>query len=106
MLRVIMMITFLINEQMKLRNIVLAAFVVVLGISSANAQLNILNSTTPEDIGVKTLDQLAYDNDEPLPYGYIDERDLLWSKATWEIIDLDERVNFPLYYPIDTNNIG
>ena len=27
-------------------------------------------------------------------------------KATWEVIDLDERVNFPLYYPIDTNNIG
>ena len=91
---------------MKLRNIVLAAFVVVVSISSANAQLNILNSVTPEDIGVKTLDQLAYDNDEPLPYGYIDERDLLWSKATWEIIDLDERVNFPLYYPIDTSNIG
>jgi gliding motility associated protien GldN len=90
---------------MKLRNIILGAFV-VLGISSANAQLNILNSATPEDIGVKTLDQLAYDNDEPLPYGYIDERDLLWSKATWEIIDLDERVNFPLYYPIDTSNIG
>ena len=91
---------------MKLRNIILGAFVIVLGISSANAQLNILNSATPEDIGVKTLDQIAYDNDEPLPYGYIDERDLLWSKATWEIIDLDERVNFPLYYPIDTSNIG
>ena len=91
---------------MKLRNIILTAFVVVLGISSANAQLNILNSATPEDIGVKTLDQLAYDNDEPLPYGFIDERDLLWSKATWEIIDLDERVNFPLYYPIPPSNIG
>ena len=59
MSRVIITITFLIKEQMKFRNIVLAAFVVVLGISSANAQLNILNSTTPEDIGVKTLDQLA-----------------------------------------------
>ena len=46
------------------------------------------------------------DNDEPLPYGFIDERDLLWSKATWEIIDLDERVNFPLYYPIEPTNIG
>ncbi|MEY2997196.1 MAG: hypothetical protein RIQ82_575, partial [Bacteroidota bacterium] len=39
-------------------------------------------------------------------YGYVDDRDILWSKTTWEIIDLDERVNFPLYYPIDTNNIG
>ncbi|MGM0392137.1 MAG: gliding motility protein GldN, partial [Bacteroidota bacterium] len=43
---------------------------------------------------------------KPLEYGYVDERDILWSKNTWEIIDLDERVNFPLYYPIDTNNIG
>ncbi len=42
----------------------------------------------------------------PLPYGFIDERDILWSKATWEIIDLDERVNFPLYFPIFTNDIG
>ena len=42
----------------------------------------------------------------PLPYGFIDERDILWSKATWEIIDLDERVNFPLYFPIITNEIG
>jgi len=24
----------------------------------------------------------------------------------WEIIDLDERINFPLYFPIDTANIG
>jgi gliding motility associated protien GldN len=72
----------------------------------ATAQINILNAKTPEEIGVKTQEQLAYDNDQPLPYGYIDERDILWSKTTWEIIDLDERVNFPLYYPIDTNNIG
>jgi gliding motility associated protien GldN len=25
---------------------------------------------------------------------------------TWERVVLDERVNFPLYYPVDTNNIG
>tara|TARA_B100000795_G_scaffold88781_1_gene64599 strand:- start:27830 stop:28735 length:906 start_codon:yes stop_codon:yes gene_type:complete len=91
---------------MKLRNVILGAFVVALSITSANAQLNILNASSPSGIGVKTDAQIAYDNDEPLPYGFIDERDILWSKATWEIIDLDERVNFPLYYPIDTNNIG
>tara|TARA_R100001369_G_scaffold83164_2_gene115237 strand:- start:3532 stop:4431 length:900 start_codon:yes stop_codon:yes gene_type:complete len=72
----------------------------------ASAQVNILNADTPDDIGKKTEEQIAYDNDEPLPYGYVGERDVLWSKAVWEIIDLDERVNFPLYYPIDTNNIG
>ena len=91
---------------MKFRNVILAAFVVALSLSSANAQLNVLNSSSPEDIGVKTAAQITNDNDEPLPYGYIDERDILWSKATWEIIDLDERVNFPLYYPIETEAIG
>jgi gliding motility associated protien GldN len=90
---------------MNLKNVVLC----VLGLgmaASASAQVNILNAKTPEDIGKKTESQIAYDNDKPLPYGYTDERDVLWSKTTWEIIDLDERVNFPLYYPIDTNNIG
>lgn len=90
---------------MNLKNVVLCVF--GLGIAAgASAQVNILNAKTPEDIGKKTEAQIAYDNDEPLPYGYTDERDVLWSKTTWEIIDLDERVNFPLYYPIDTNNIG
>lgn len=73
---------------------------------SAAAQINILNAKSPDEIGKKTEAQIKEDNDGPLPYGYIDERDVLWSKTTWEIIDLDERVNFPLYYPIDTNNIG
>jgi gliding motility associated protien GldN len=30
----------------------------------------------------------------------------MFSKMTWERVVLDERVNFPLYYPVDTNNIG
>lgn len=90
---------------MKFKNVVLCVF--GLGMfGGATAQTNILNAKIPEDIGKKTEAQIAYDNDEPLPYGYTDERDVLWSKTTWEIIDLDERVNFPLYYPIDTNNIG
>ncbi len=90
---------------MNLKNVVLSFLVLFMSIG-ATAQINILNAKTPDQIGKKTEDQLAYDNDNPLPYGYVDERDILWSKTTWEIIDLDERVNFPLYYPIDTNNIG
>lgn len=90
---------------MSFKNVVFCVIVLLMGMS-AQAQLNILNAKSPDEIGVKTESQIAYDNDNPLPYGYIDERDVLWSKTTWEIIDLDERVNFPLYYPIDTNNIG
>ncbi len=91
---------------MNIRNVVLSVFGLLLINMSAFAQINVLNAKTPEEIGQKTEEQLAYDNDKPLPYGYIGDRDVLWSKSTWEIIDLDERVNFPLYYPIDTNNIG
>ena len=91
---------------MSFKSVVLFGLGVLFGTYTATAQLNVLNAKTPEDIGKKTEAQIAYDNDEPLPYGYTDERDVLWSRTVWEIIDLDERVNFPLYYPIDTNNIG
>lgn len=90
---------------MNLRNFLLTATFVI-ATQSIFAQANILNAKTPEEIGVKTEEQIANDNDEPLEYGYVDDRDILWSKMTWEKIVLDERVNFPLYYPVDTMNIG
>ncbi|MBC2837768.1 gliding motility protein GldN [Robiginitalea sp. SC105] len=85
--------------------------VLVLGAAAALpvagwAQANILNAKKPEEIGMRTEAQKAMDNDAPLDYGYVDDRDILWSKTVWETIDLDERVNFPLYYPIDTVDIG
>jgi gliding motility associated protien GldN len=36
----------------------------------------------------------------------VHDRDVLMGKTVWELIDLDERINFPLFYPIDTANIG
>jgi gliding motility associated protien GldN len=74
--------------------------------SLAMAQSNLLNAKVPSEIGKKTPAQLNSDNDKPLPYGYVHDRDVLMGKTTWEVIDLDERINFPLYYPIDTANIG
>lgn len=70
---------------------------------TAFAQTNILNAKMPDEMYEKTEEQIELDNDKPLPYGYVDSRDVLWGKNTWEIVDLDERVNFPLYYPVDPN---
>lgn len=70
------------------------------------AQSNLLNAKRPSNIGVKTEEQLAVDNDKPLEYGYIDDRDILWSKVVWEYIDLNERINLPMYYPVDTTSIS
>lgn len=85
---------------MNWRNLIL---VVALGLSSTFtfAQSNLLNAKTPDQIGQKTEAELVADNDKPLPYGYVMDRDILMGKRTWEIIDLDERVNFPLYFPVD-----
>ena len=84
----------------------LLTVVTVFTASSMFAQANILNAKSPEEIGVRTEAQKLVDNDKPLEYGYVDDRDILFSKLVWEKVVLDERSNFPLYYPIDTNNIG
>ena len=70
------------------------------------AQSNLLNSKRPSDIGKKTAEQKAVDNDRPLEYGYVDDRDILWSKVVWEYLDLNERINLPLYYPVDTTTVA
>lgn len=90
---------------MKLKNLLLVVFSVV-GSFTSFAQSNLLNAKTPDEIGKKTAAQLESDNDKPLPYGYVHDRDVLMGKTTWEIIDLDERINFPLYYPVDTAFVG
>ncbi|SHI69530.1 type IX secretion system ring subunit PorN/GldN [Pseudozobellia thermophila] len=90
---------------MNWKNVLVIGAVTLLPVSMM-AQANILNAKKPEEIGIKTEAQKALDNDAPLEYGYVDDRDILWSKTVWEVIDLDERVNFPLYYPTDTVDIG
>lgn len=90
---------------MKLRNFLLVVFAMA-GSYTSFAQSNLLNAKTPDQIGKKTKAELISDNDKPLPYGYVHDRDVLMGKTVWETIDLDERVNFPLYFPVDTANIG
>jgi gliding motility associated protien GldN len=43
-----------------------------------------------------------FSNRDFVPYPYVREADVMWSKITWEIIDLREKANLPLYYPTDT----
>jgi gliding motility associated protien GldN len=73
---------------------------------SINAQANLLNAKKVDQIGVKNEQQIAADNDGPIPYGYVDDRDVLWSKVVWEFIDLNQKINLPYYFPIDTTNIS
>ena len=90
---------------MKLKNFLLVVLALA-GSVTSTAQSNLLNAKTPDEIGKKSAAQLESDNDKPLPYGYVHDRDVLMGKTIWEEIDLDERINFPLYYPVDTAYVG
>lgn len=90
---------------MNVKNILIAIFSIGCGIVSYG-QSNLLNAKSPSQIGLKSKAQLNSDNDKPLSYGYVDDRDILMSRTTWEVIDLSEKINFPLYFPIDTLTIG
>ncbi len=87
------------------KRLIIAIFSISYSIVSFG-QSNLLNAKSPIQIGVKSKSQLNSDNDKPLAYGYVDDRDILMSRTTWEVIDLREKINFPLYFPIDTLNIG
>lgn len=38
-------------------------------------------------------------NKKPQPYPYSREADIVWSRRYWRVIDLREKINFPLYFP-------
>lgn len=90
---------------MNIKSFLIAVFSLSCAISSFG-QSNLLNAKSPSQIGIKTEAQKNADNDKPLAYGYVHDRDILMSRTTWEIIDLAEKINFPLYFPIDTANVG
>jgi gliding motility associated protien GldN len=72
--------------------------------NTISAQDNLLNATRVIDITKKTKDELSIENDKPLDYGYINQRDILWSKIVWEFIDVNQKINLPYYFPIEPIN--
>jgi gliding motility associated protien GldN len=39
-----------------------------------------------------------------IPYTHLREADVMWAKRIWRVIDLREKMNHPLYYPIEPIN--
>lgn len=81
-------------------------FLLLLFSGFINAQTNILNATKVAQIGQENEEQLESDNEGPIPYGYVDDRDVMWSKVVWEKIDLNQKINLPFYFPTDTINVS
>ena len=38
---------------------------------------------------------------KPIPYHHLREADVMWKKKIWRMLDLREKINHPLYYPIN-----
>ncbi|EAQ40618.1 MULTISPECIES: type IX secretion system ring protein PorN/GldN [unclassified Polaribacter] len=87
------------------RNCILV-FLFCLSASFVNAQANVLNAKSAGEIGKRSTERLEADNDGPIPYGYVDDRDIMWSKVVWEFVDLNQKINLPYYFPIDTTSIS
>jgi hypothetical protein len=73
---------------MSLKRIVLTMLGVFGILYLANAQSNILNAKTPDMINTNIY-AAEEEEEKPLAYGYVDERDILWSTTIWETIDLN-----------------
>ena len=87
------------------RNFILV-FLFCLSVNFVQAQANVLNAKSADEIGKSSIERLEANNDGPIPYGYVDDRDVMWSKVVWEFVDLNQKINLPYYFPIDTTNIS
>ena len=74
--------------------------VLLLNLTIGFSQANLLNTRSSLD-----LEEVSKIEDgaefTPLDYAKVSDEDIVFSYTTWEVIDLNERVNFPFLYPID-----
>jgi gliding motility associated protien GldN len=83
------------------------ACIIALGLSAQNTVTQTTQPATPNPQltldTLKTVDvyeKIHVPDKKPIPYVPIREADVMWAKDVWRIIDLREKMNQPLYYPI------
>lgn len=88
-----------------MKKLICSIFLGAIGFSQAQT---ILNAKSPEEFRqmreentIKKGDSVVSNEVTPLPYGYIDEKDVLKSIVVWEIIDMNDKLNQPLYHNSD-----
>lgn len=69
----------------------------ILTVSALKAQ--VIEGGTPPD-GV--YEKVWIEEKKPIPLTHVREADVLWSKKVWQVIDLREKINHPLYFPNTT----
>jgi gliding motility associated protien GldN len=60
--------------------------------------------TTAQDILTEVYTREHIPNKAPVPYPYLREADVMWAKDIYRIVDLKQKQNLPLYYPLTPIN--
>ena len=60
--------------------------------------------TTAQDILTEVYTREHIPNKAPVPYAYLREADVMWAKDIYRIIDLKQKQNLPMYYPMNPIN--
>lgn len=63
----------------------------------------VLNPDTPPRDGY--YDKIHYPSRRVVPYPYLREGDIMWTRRVWRAIDLREKINQPMYYPTTPTNL-
>lgn len=81
--------------------LIIAAAVLALGLGTASAQSSTTNDFFNENGEIPTNLPTAYDMKDLTPIEFVNPRadDIYWQKVVYRVIDLRERMNYPLYYP-------
>ena len=55
---------------------------------------------SPEDDGLVPKGDIHYSNTRVVPYPFLRQDDMMWATRHWERIQVQEKLNHPLYYPV------
>ncbi|MCY4161788.1 MAG: gliding motility protein GldN [Flavobacteriaceae bacterium] len=82
----------------------LIMFMIVCGLSLSFSQYNEISAPFPSLIGQPINQNINLGKGENyIPYPFVDEKDIVWKKTIWEIIDLKQKTNLPFYFPTINN---
>jgi len=83
-----------------IKKIVFAVLTLSIG-NVAVAQNNILNALSPDEIGEQSIEEIYAKADGPIPYEYVNDKDIMFQKKVWEVLPLDQKQNLIYYFPLE-----
>jgi gliding motility associated protien GldN len=94
---------------MKIMKKLIACLLVVAPIGITTAQIEVsggpINNPSPNVIDGVYIQQ-HIPTKKMIPYEHVREADVIWSSRVWRAIDLREKINLPMYYPLDDLGSG